>query len=261
MRLGMPSLIALGDIDRQVDMAHELGLDFIELNTDLPWFMPDRLDVARLRELSRESGVEFTLHLPEGLDLASFHGPVLAGNRRLCADALEAASGAGIGLVNMHFHPGVYFTLPDERTHIYERHEEEFRLRLLASFAEIAEIARGLGVTLCIGNASGFELAFVGRALDSLIERGLVQLTWDTGHDGTSGGVHRPVLMRHAGAIRHMHLHDYNATRNHLPLSTGDLDLRGAVAFACDHALSVVIEVKAPVELERSVRALRDSMG
>jgi sugar phosphate isomerase/epimerase len=258
VRWGMQALLELGGLERQINMCSDLGLDFIELHMDMPDLAGELPDPDYLRDAAESKQVGFTVHLAENTDLACFHEPVRQGYRELCVKHLEWAANLGVPLVNMHLNSGVYFSLPNERVYVYEKRETDFIQRLHESFREIAEVAKEHGMTVCIENASGFEVPWFGRAIDLLVDLGLAKLTWDTGHDGSSGGVHLPVLMRHADAIRHMHLHDYTDNRDHLPLRTGNLDLDGAVTFAREHSLSVVIEVKALAELTSSVQTLRE---
>lgn len=53
-----------------------LGLSFIELNMNMPDFCPEKIASELVKKLSIKEDIEFTLHLPEEIDLASFH-PVI----------------------------------------------------------------------------------------------------------------------------------------------------------------------------------------
>ena len=73
MKIGMPTLIEFDTIEENAAFARDLGLDFIELNMNLPQFQPNAIDVDRLKELSEEYGVFFTIHLDENLDPCDFN--------------------------------------------------------------------------------------------------------------------------------------------------------------------------------------------
>jgi sugar phosphate isomerase/epimerase len=257
LRLGMPWLVELDGIEAQVAACHRLGLDFVELAMNLPCCIPGRLEPAALRAAAGREAVDFTLHLPEETDLASFQPLVRDGWRRLCCEALRWAAGAGIAVLNMHLARGVYFTLPDRRAWLYELYEREFRDALGESFASLAAEASRLGILLCIENTGDWNEPFLARALEGLLASFDLWLTWDTGHDGAAGFADRALLEHHADRIRHMHLHDFRAGKSHLALYDGELDVEGALAAARRRGAGVVVEVKTLEALETSLARLR----
>ncbi len=265
LRIGMPSLIELEGIEAQAAACRRLGLDFVELNMNLPECVPGRLDPAALRAAGERNAVGFTLHLPEETDLAAFQPPIRDGYRRLCCEALRWAAEAGIAVVNMHLLRSVYFTLPDRRAWLYERCEHEFREALHDAFGPLSAEAARLGILLCIENAGDWNELFLTRTLEGLLSSFDLWLTWDTGHDGAAGFRDRAFLERHADRIRHMHLHDFRAPRehgqagrSHLALYEGELDVEGALAAARRREARVVVEVKTLDALERSLSRLRE---
>lgn len=255
--LGMPTLIELRGLEETVQLCSRLGLSFVELNMNMPTFCPEELDAARVKRLSDESGIEFTLHLPEEIDLASFQPPIREGHLARCKQAIQWAADSGITLANIHMNFGVYFTLPDHKVWIYERHEDRYLTNILDSFPQLYRTAADRGVMLAIENASDFHLPFIQRALKRLSESQGFALTWDIGHDASSRYQDREVLMQYDPRIRHMHLHDYDGKSNHQVPMTGSVDIRSALAFAEERQLRVVIEVKAVEALTESARRLR----
>jgi sugar phosphate isomerase/epimerase len=259
LRLGMPSLIELDGIEAQAAACRRLGLDFVELNMNLPWCVPGRLDPAALREAAAREAAAFTVHLPEETDLASFQPQIREGYRRLCAETLRWAEEAGVAVVNTHLLRGVYFTLPEARAWLYERYERPFREALMESFGPLAAEAARRGVLLCIENTGDWDQGFLARALEELLGSTDLGLTWDTGHDGASGFRDRALLARHGARIHHMHLHDFRPGRSHLPLGSGDLDLSAALAVARRQRARVVVETKTLAGLETSLARLRQA--
>lgn len=158
LSLGMPTLAELPGLDAQVGVCRELGLDFVELNTNLPEYAPSRLDPSRLRELSGEHGMGFTLHAPEELDLASIHDEIREAHLALLEKTFVLASRAAITHFTMHLHSGIYFTLPGGKLWLYDRDRERFLARLQGSFSSMAACARENGITLCIENTGNFHL-------------------------------------------------------------------------------------------------------
>ena len=56
MFLGMPTLIEKSDVKDCVKLCESLGLDFIELNMNLPEYQPDRIDVEKLVDALKKRG-------------------------------------------------------------------------------------------------------------------------------------------------------------------------------------------------------------
>lgn len=68
MDFGMPALIELPALEDCAKLCRELGLQFVELNMNLPQYQTDRIDRDRLRKICEEYGIYFTLHLDENLN-------------------------------------------------------------------------------------------------------------------------------------------------------------------------------------------------
>lgn len=45
---GMPTLIELNGIEENLSLCTSLGLDFIELNMNMPEYQPDKIELDRL---------------------------------------------------------------------------------------------------------------------------------------------------------------------------------------------------------------------
>lgn len=257
MKLGMPTLIEYSELEQNILLCKRLELDFIELNMNLPICLPEYLDDPTIRRLKKEHGIEFTLHLPEELDLSSFHPPIRQGHINRCIESMEWAARAEIQTVNMHLNNGIYFTLPTYKAWINEQYEERFLELLEESCGLLYERARQLGIQLCIENTSNFQLTFISKALERLSKNEQFFLTWDTGHDAKTGYVEEPVFMKYSSRIKHMHLHDYNGKSDHQTLFTGAVPVSERLAFAEQNDLTVVIEVKTSDSLQQSVYKMK----
>jgi sugar phosphate isomerase/epimerase len=253
MRLGMPGLIELGELGKQVELCAALGLEFVEIHMDMPAVSLSRLSPQEARRISSDASVDLTLHLPECLDLASFQDPMRDASIQIVRDALDWCHEAGVTLANMHLHGGVYFSLPDRKVFVYQHYQRDFERRLVEAAVPLLAHADSVGVNLCVENG---WLQSAEPTLASLLKEHNLHLTWDKGHDGSSGYVNRGFIERHADSVAHMHLHDFVGRSNHLPLFTGELDVRAALDEARDGGWSVVIEVKTEEALRASVEAL-----
>lgn len=122
----MPILIEVPDMIQTVKLCEELGLSFIELNMNIPEFCHETLSSELVRNLSARESIEFTLHLPEEIDLASFHPAIRQAHMARCLEAIRWAHEAGICLINMHIHSGIYFTLSKRKIWIYDKYQRQF---------------------------------------------------------------------------------------------------------------------------------------
>lgn len=255
--LGMPALIEMPDLHGLVDLCQELELSFIELNMNMPENCPEALDPLEVRDVSRSTGIEFTLHSPDELDLGSLHPTVREGHLGRMREALGWSEQAGVKVINMHMSPGIYFTLPDRRVWIYDRYVDEFTANLWTAYHEMIPLAQASGVEICTENVNNFDLPFVAQAVDELCCLDGFNLTWDIGHDARSGFKERELLLKHETRVRHMHLHDYNGKSDHQVPGTGMVDIRGMLDFARKRNIRVLVEVKTAASLRESVRAVR----
>jgi sugar phosphate isomerase/epimerase len=223
----------------------------------LPICSPQALAAGELRRLSRETGLAFTLHMPERLDLARLQPTLREAEVRYCREVIDWAGEAGVALVNLHVSSGVRFTLPDRKAWLYERYQEDFVRLLAESFAEIVVAAEARDVRVSIENTGTFKLGFLRAGVDRILsDLPALGLTWDLGHDFRSGWLDRPAFERWPDRLAHMHLHDADEDRDHQALFSGKVDVAGALALAREKGIAVVIEVKTAEALARSVRQL-----
>jgi sugar phosphate isomerase/epimerase len=253
MRLGIPSLIEIPDFQRTVDLALELEVDFIELNMNMPEFCPESLRAKDIKRCHERTGLDFTIHMPDDTDLASFHDPIREGHVARFGETSRWAADAGAKLINLHLSPGIYFTLPDRKVWIYENYYAKFIGNLREAYGKVIQYAKDYGVKVCTENVTNFNIPFVARAIDDLCQMEDFYLTWDVGHDARTGYKEKEVLMRHADRIRHMHLHDYNGVSDHQVPGTGEIDIEAMLVFATNHDLTLLVETKTEDSLRKSI--------
>ena len=73
MKFGMPALLEHGTLAEDAALCRELGLDFIELNLNVPQYQPGRWDAHGICRVGEEYGVDFTIHLDENLNVAEMN--------------------------------------------------------------------------------------------------------------------------------------------------------------------------------------------
>jgi sugar phosphate isomerase/epimerase len=251
----MPALVELDSIDAVVEVCLSVGLSFVELNLDLPYCHPDNNPADALLRLSRSTGVGFTIHFPEQVELGSAFESVRRGWLEALHDVQRWGAAFNASVLVVHMQPGVYFTLPDGRAWVNERFPQAPLDSLVSSLSSLASMSQGSTCVVAFENVTYNQ--YVGRAYEILLDLG-GWYTWDVGHDAVAGFGCTPLFERRLDRLRHMHLHDSDGTRNHLTLFDGSLDIARYLGLAKERQASVVIETKTADAIRASVARLRE---
>ena len=67
MDFGMPTLIETANLEECAVLCKELGLQFVELNMNLPQYQINKIDTEKVLQISEEYGIYYTIHLDENL--------------------------------------------------------------------------------------------------------------------------------------------------------------------------------------------------
>lgn len=258
MVYGMPTLIEYDTIEENLALCRRLGLDFIELNMNLPQYQTQALreHLDHYRKLAAETGVFFTLHLDENLNFADFNPLVREAYCRTAVEAIRVAKALSIPVLNLHTPTGVYFTLPEKKVYLFASCRSDY-MAAVGAFRELCE--REIGdapVRMCIENTDGYR-DFQQEAVEMLLASPCFALTWDIGHSHAAGDVDEAFLLRHKDRLAHFHLHDAKGKSNHLALGTGEIDLAARLSIAEEQHCRCVIETKTAAALRQSVEFLR----
>lgn len=258
MDFGMPTLIELKCLDACAALCHELGLAFVELNMDLPEYQSDMLDPTQLSDIARRFGIYYTIHLEDTASPWDFNKRIAAAYIETVLQAIEIAKQISIPVLNMHFHQGEYFTLPNRKAYLFEEYPYEYRQKLIA-FRDTCTAAVGnANIKICIENTRSFQLGYVEEGISLLLESPVFGLTFDIGHNAGNNFQQQPVIERNINRLCHMHLHHYERTRgDHLPLGTGELDLPKYFYLAKTQNCRVVLETKTVAGLKESVEWIK----
>lgn len=254
---GMPTLIECGDIENNLVLCKKLGLDFIELNMNLPQFQIERIDPVYYKRLHQEYGVFFTLHLPEELNIADFNIRVRNAYLETMHDSVEVAKAIGMPILNMHMVPGVHFKLPEQKIYLFEKYYEDY-IRSVKEFADVmTKLVGSDGPVICIENTGIYDKRYICDAVDEMLKYECFALTWDVGHDHSSGCKDRAYILQREKHVKHVHLHDAIGEACHLPLKTGEIDIEEKLDFVKKNRCSCVIETKNIEGLKKSVELLQ----
>lgn len=257
MRFGMPSLIETKSLEDCAALCSELGLDFVELNMNLPQYQIQTMHAAHMKEVAQRYGVAYTIHLDENMNVADFNPLVSGAYRETVRQTIALAKKLDIPVLNMHMPLGVYFTLPQGKVFLFEAYRERFFEEMRSFREECEETIGDSGIRICVENWFGYTDWQI-EALDILLESPVFGLTFDVGHNHCKGGVDEPVILGRSARLCHMHIHDVVDQNDHRALGTGELDIPKYLALAEKHCRSVVVETKTIAGLRQSVQWLRD---
>ena len=253
MKFGMPTLIELATVEETTALCGELGLSFLELNTNFPKHQPHLLDSGKLNALAAEHGIGYTIHLNDEMAVAEFHPAVSGGYRQAVAETITLAKKIGVNKLNMHLSDGAKYTMPDRIVYFYDVYRDEY-LKQMAQFRDMC--AREIGdsdIIICIENTNGFR-DYQLAALQILLESPVFGLTMDIGHNECAGGVDETFILQNRNRLHHMHMHDVkNGKNDHLALGEGTLNLEKFLSLAKQQDCSAVLETKTVEGLKKSV--------
>lgn len=249
--LGMPTLLEMPRIGDCAKLCRQLGLQFVELNMNLPEYQAGLINERDIDFAQKEYGVFCTIHLDERFDACDFNPNIRDAYLRTMRYAITLAGRHNMPVINMHMGEGVSFKLPGGAVHLYDQYIDVYldSIRQLRQFCE--EAIGDSGTMICLENTNGFPV-FAQRGIELLLESPVFGLTVDIGHAYCAGGKDDSFLQAHENRIHHMHIHDAKDEKCHLPIGSGALDIGKALQTAKTHGCTGVIEVK-------SIKGLYDS--
>ena len=118
MKVGMPILFEFNNIEENLKLAKELGLDFVELNLNFSYCRKE-MEEGKIPELLKKYPLQITLHFYDEADLGSYP-EVVEGYLKL----LERYASLGEGYVkmmNFHNNGGPLVTISGKRNYVYEK--------------------------------------------------------------------------------------------------------------------------------------------
>ena len=155
--VGMPTLIECPDFEQSLNLCCELGLDFIEINMNLPEYQIDNLERINFNKLLAKSGKYITIHLEENFNICDFNKSVVEACLLTALRTIDVAKRTNIPIINMHMAEGVYFSLPDKEVFLFEKHSDDY-LEKLGVFRDACDNAIGNHkIMVCIENCGKYH--------------------------------------------------------------------------------------------------------
>ncbi len=259
MQFGMPTLIENNSLTENLELCKKCGLNFVELNMNLPEYQAERLEnTTELKKIAESYGVYYTIHLDENLNVCDFNTAVSNAYTETVKRTIYTAQNLGVPVLNMHMNTGVYFTLPDKKVYLFEKYRD-FYLEKIKSFAEMCKTEIGNNnIKICIENTDGYP-EYQKEAIKILLKKDVFALTWDIGHSHSANNVDEPFIMKNISRLKHFHIHDGLGRKNHLTLGSGEIDLKQRLAVAEQCGARCVVETKTVSALKQSAKWLKEN--
>lgn len=257
MVFGMPTLIELNELSATMELCKKLRLSFIELNMNLPQYQLEQLEnVDYLIEMMDKYKIFYTIHLDENLNICDFNHLVSNAYMETVERTLEVAKKLEIPVINMHVNHGVYFTLPDQKVHLYEQYNDIYMEKMLRFRNMCETIINNSNIRICIENTDGYW-NYEKEAIEMLLQSDAFALTWDIGHSSACNNVDEEFILNHEDKLQHFHIHDGINKSDHMTLGAGVINLKQRLKIAKEHRCRCVIETKTAEALRKSVKWLR----
>ncbi len=255
LRYGMPSLIEYNSIEENMILCKQLHLDFIELNMNMFYCLPENNDIEHLKQLKLKYDLRFTMHFPEEIDFGCYYREISEANIALFKRFANYGNQIGVEKINIHLQPGTLVTLPDKKVWSYEKYVNQYVIRLKQALKQLIKIAENYHIQICIENAS--VPPYLVPVFLKIADIDGLCFTYDIGHDAKANFNVEQLYKELDTKVKHMHLHDYDLKTDHQVLFKGIINLYDRLSFAKKNEMTVVIEIKSIESLMKSVENLK----
>ena len=225
MQFGMPTLIEIEGLEDTMKLCSQLGLEFVELNMNLPSYQVEKLELTDcLLRLQDKYQLGYTIHLDENLNVCDFNQAVAEAYADTVRRTIAVAKVIDASVLNMHMNHGVHFTLPDRKVELFDVYVEEY-MYSWEKFRKMCESEIGeTNVKICIENTNGYR-EYEKKAINYLLESKVFGVTWDIGHSNSVQNIDEEFIISHEAKLKHFHIHDSLGEKDHMVLGTGEIDL------------------------------------
>lgn len=255
-KIGMPTLMEFSSVKENLEVAKELGLDFLELNINMLYCTPDEDFRNQLIQYQDEYNIEFTMHYYDTVDVSS-------SSRHYRNYLYTAFSEIGKYLEGickkmvLHLEPGAYMTIHSEKHYVYAS-DITYIDRTLNTLKTIREVLEPFGIKVVIENVP------IHPFMEGLYQTlGLhnFEFCYDIGHDIIyNDRLYNSFRKKYKLNVTHMHMHNVKGSKDHQALDTGDLDIDRYIEYALDNDIDIVVEVKDLDNLKKSISYIKNKI-
>jgi sugar phosphate isomerase/epimerase len=247
----MSILPELESIRDSVRVARELGFDFVELNAEFPFCLPDVI-----KETDIDEKIFFTVHLFEKSEVGLLYEPWRESQIEMLKGLMrEYKKKVNVKRFNLHINRGAFFTMPDKKIFVFEQFEQLYTTACKKSFKELSDFAVAHDLEICFENVKIAD--YMLRIFKIIAEYPNLFYTLDVGHDIVAGKRASGQFMQNPEKIRHVHLHDVVNGIDHQQLGAGSVDVKKVLEFCRRNNTDIVVEVRRKEQLANSIKYLR----
>jgi sugar phosphate isomerase/epimerase len=254
MRVGMPVLMEHNTVEKNIQLAKELGLDFVELNINIQYCLPSEEFRHELIRLKKKYDIDFTMHYYDMVDISST-------SKHYRNYLYTELSEIGKYLENIvdkmviHIEPGAFMTIKSVKNYVYSE-DPNYVPRTINTAKTIQEVLETFGISMVLENVPIHP--FMEPLYKALHENDFY-FCYDIGHDVIYNDyLFKSFKEKYGLRFKHMHMHNVYNKKDHQKITHGELIIDDYLAFVNDNKIDVVIEVKDEVNLRESVTYLNE---
>ena len=253
MKIGMPQLFEFDNIEDNLRVGKELGLDFIELNLNFGCTRKE-MEEGKVAFLLKEYNMEATLHFYDEADLASYEEVVNA-YITLLKRYLKLGKDY-IKQINIHLIPGPVVTVSGVKNYIYDKEYDDYINRLIKNLSKAQKICQKYHINMVLENTDLLP-DYQKKVYYKLQEEGF-RFCYDVGHDYLSNDKLYSIQKGIDLPCGEFHIHDGANSKCHLALSDGIIDFNKFKDLLKNNDSYVVLEVKQASDLVKSVPIFKE---
>lgn len=249
----MPLLYEFENVEDNLILARELGLDFVELNLNFGYCRRE-MEEKTLKSLLERYGMKATLHFYDEADFAAY--PEVVDAYLVLLERYCALGQGYVESVNVHLCTGPVVTIAGVKNYIYDKEYDVFEENLLANLHRAETICNRYGIAMTVENTDHLP-SFAAKAYKAMAGEGFL-FCYDIGHDHISAGKLDTIRQELGLSFRELHFHDAkDGKKCHLALGEGTVDLKKYKDLALSQDAWVNLEVKQSEDLRVSVPLFR----
>jgi sugar phosphate isomerase/epimerase len=253
VKLGMPTLMEFDTIKKNIELAKDLDLDFLELNINMNYCFPTPKCRSELLKFKKDYKIDFTLHYYDTVDISSQNTNY---QNYLYKDFEELAINLDgvIDRMIIHIEPGAFMTIHSEKRYVY-KYDNSYEKRTIKTLITIREILEKHNISLMLENVPIHPFM---ENLYKELDNNDFTFCWDIGHDVIyNNRLFSKFKEKYQLKISHMHMHNVDNLKDHQELEKGQLIIPNYIDYALKNDIHVVVEVKDAENLEKSIKYLR----